>query len=125
ELIDADLKSFEWKETYTSYFHKGGRHALKAGFDWERVSEQVFSPARDLFVSENISPTGEIVPVSSIPAPRSQLWTFFATGTARDENFDVDLNLASLFVQDDWEVNPRWTINAGLRYDYDDFVSKN
>jgi len=125
ELIDADLKSFEWKETYTSYFHKGGRHALKAGFDWERFSEQVFSPARDLFVSENISPTGEIVPVSSIPAPRSQLWAFFATGTARDENFDVDLNLASLFVQDDWEVNPRWTINAGLRYDYDDFVSKN
>ncbi len=125
ELIDADLKSFEWKETYTSYFRKGGQHALKAGFDWERFTEQVFSPARDLFVSNNISPSGAIVPVSSIPAPRSELWIFFATGTARDENFDVDLNLVSLFLQDDWEVNPRLAINAGLRYDYDDFVHKN
>jgi outer membrane receptor for ferrienterochelin and colicin len=124
ELIDADLMSFEWKETYTSYFRRGGQHALKVGFDWERFSEQVFSPARDIFVSNNISPAGVTVPVSSIPAPSNELWTFFATGTGSDEAFDVDLNLFSVFVQDDWNVNPRWTINAGLRYDYDDFVSK-
>ena len=125
ELIDADLMSFEWKETYTSYFRKRGQHALKIGFDWERFDEQVFAPARELYVSNNISPAGITVPVSSIPAPRSELWIFSSSGTARDENFDVDLNLFSLFVQDDWEVTPRWAINAGLRYDYDDFVSKN
>ena len=124
ELIDADLQSFEWKETYSSYIKKGGQHALKVGFDWERFGEQVFAPARELFVSENINPAGVIIPVSSVPASRSQLWIYSASGTARDENFDVDLNLVSLFAQDDWQVTPRWTINAGLRYDYDDFVSE-
>jgi outer membrane receptor for ferrienterochelin and colicin len=124
ELIDADLKSVEWKETYTSYFRGGGQHALKLGFDWERFSEQVFSPARDIFVSNNQSPTGEIIPVSSIPAPTSQLWAFFATGTGSDEAFDVDLNLLSVFLQDDWDVTPRISINAGLRYDYDDFIER-
>jgi hypothetical protein len=39
ELIDADISSFEWKETYTSYFRRGGQHALKIGFDWERFNE--------------------------------------------------------------------------------------
>ena len=125
ELIDADLKSLEWKETFTSYFRGRGQHGLKVGFDYERFSEQVFAPARELFVSNNQSPTGVIVPVSSIPAPRSELWIFSSTGTARDENFDVDLNLFSIFLQDDWQVTQRWTINAGLRYDYDDFISKN
>jgi outer membrane receptor for ferrienterochelin and colicin len=123
ELIDAKLDSYEWKETYAMYFNRAGRHALKVGSDWERFTENDFVPQHDLFVSENIDPNGLVVPVTTTPAPTSSLFTYFASGTGSDERFDVTLNTISLFLQDDWNPTHRWAINAGLRYDHDDFLS--
>ena len=119
EVIDAQLKAFEWKESYSGFF---GDHSMKFGFDWERFNENLLVPARDLFVSDNRTPDGTVIPVETLPAPPEVLTAFFATGFPVDQQLDATLNTYSGFVQDDWNVNPRWTVNLGLRYDYDDFL---
>ena len=49
ELIDADLKSFEWKETYTTYFSKSGQHGLKEAVNdpkGQRDHQRAIEPLR-------------------------------------------------------------------------------
>lgn len=119
EVLDAKLDVFEWKEAVTRL---NGNHAIKFGFDWERFKEDLFVPARDLFVSDNVDPDGNVIPVTGLVAPPEALFIFFATGTPIDQQANVELNTYSVFGLDDWNINPRWTLSYGLRYDYDDFL---
>ena len=119
EVLEAQLDVFEWKETLTWLTES---HAAKFGFDWERFEEDLFVPARELFVSHNVDADGNVIPVSGSVAPPEALFVFFSTGTPIDQQANVALSTYSAFGLDDWNINPRWTLSYGLRYDYDDFL---
>jgi outer membrane receptor protein involved in Fe transport len=96
-----------------------GRHTLKAGLDWRWERVNVIQPP---------SPTGSF----TFNAIGSDLPGVANTGTplasfllGQVQAFSIDLQQAQIqerahfqeyFVQDDWKVSDRLTINPGLRY---------
>ena len=96
-----------------------GRHTLKMGFDWRWERLNVIQPP---------SPTGSF----TFNAIGSDLPGVANTGTplasfllGQVQTFSIDLQQAPIqerarfqeyFVQDDWKVSDRLTINPGLRY---------
>ncbi len=98
-----------------------GRHALKAGLDlrWEHM-DAVQPP----------NPTGNFafstlytnIPTSSTSG---SALASFVLGQVNTFSIDLQQNfirprahIAEFFVQDDWKVSPRLTINAGLRWTF-------
>jgi hypothetical protein len=96
-----------------------GRHTLKMGFDWRWERLNVIQPP---------SPTGSF----TFNAIGSDLPGVANTGTplasfllGQVQNFSIDLQTSTIqerahfqeyFVQDDWKMTDRLTVNAGLRY---------
>lgn len=96
-----------------------GRHTVKAGFDWRWERLDVVQPP---------SPTGSF----TFNAIGSDLPGTTNTGTplasfllGQVQAFSIDLQQSEIqerarfqeyFVQDDWRVSDRLTVNAGLRY---------
>jgi hypothetical protein len=96
-----------------------GRHTLKAGFDfrWERIN--VLQPPSPTGSFQFTSLFTDLPGTSNTGSPLAS----FLLGQV--QTFSIDLqhqeirNRASIqeyFVQDDWRVNDRLTVNAGLRY---------
>jgi len=94
-----------------------GRHTFKFGGEYKR--QKLDAPYFDVF------PNGEMVfyGAAKLPIP-SVLGDFLAglnfvsvigSGTNSLHNRANDF---SSFFQDDWKINPRLTLNLGLRYDY-------
>jgi carboxypeptidase family protein/TonB-dependent receptor-like protein len=96
-----------------------GRHTLKVGLDWRWERLNVIQPP---------SPTGSF----TFNAIGSDLPGVATTGTplasfllGQVQNFSIDLQTSQIqerahfqeyFVQDDWKVSDRLTVNPGLRY---------
>jgi hypothetical protein len=96
-----------------------GRHALKMGADvrWERLD--VIQPP---------SPTGSFTfsnLFTDLPGTANTGTPFASFLLGQVQLFSIDLQQAEIrnrahwqeyFVQDDWRLTDRWTINAGVRY---------
>jgi len=100
-----------------------GRHAIKLGADlrWERLN--VIQPP---------SPTGQFTFTNLFTNLPTNATTASATGTpfasfllGQVQQFSIDLQQSRIrnraqfeeyFVQDDWRMSERFTVNAGLRY---------
>ena len=111
-------KIFQISDTI-SYFvpSLAGEHRFKAGFQYTlpfyrgelpRISYGQFNFDRNPSDFNNMA---------TWPAP-----TRYST-TLGDFSYDVDNPLYGLFVQDDWTVTPRLTLNFGLRYDVEPKVT--
>lgn len=101
-------------QVYESLTWMHGHHAVKAGFQFERASAFNFQnppPPRGSFTFDGRY-TGQ-------PFADFLLGVSSATGRV-SKNGEVEPlnNRYAAYVQDDWTVSPRLTLNLGLRYEY-------
>ena len=124
--VQRDTTRLQLNETLshmTAGWH--GDHQLKAGFDLNHVAltgsnevtNDVEYSAAFLFPNAN-----DVVAQNFQDLGFAQSAARFFTLSA-NPNGSLDLDLTStatgLFAQDTWQVSPRVTLNAGIRYDYD------
>ncbi|MGH9939216.1 MAG: TonB-dependent receptor domain-containing protein, partial [Blastocatellia bacterium] len=113
-------KKYQFKD---DLFWTVGNHGLKMGVDYVAI------PKLGGFFKFNATPNvtffdrASIVATDKVKYPQG-----FATpgavqtltATAGDPAFNyVDTGMFSAYFQDDWKINPRFTLNLGLRYDLD------
>jgi outer membrane receptor protein involved in Fe transport len=94
-----------------------GRHTFKFGGEYKR--QALDAPYFDVF------PNGEMVFFGAAPLPTPSVFGDFLAGFnfvsvigSGTNSLHNRANDFSSFFQDDWKVNPRLTLNLGLRYDY-------
>ena len=92
-----------------------GAHTIKGGFDYNKDNILNFFPG-------NFSGVYTFNTLADFPnKPASYLQNFAGPGTDGGTTHP-DLTDTSLFVGDEWRVRPTLTINAGLRYDRQNFA---
>ncbi len=91
-----------------------GSHSLKFGVDFN--FDRIFNFFPGLFTGQYTFNSYSLF-ASNTPASFTQ--NFPGAGTSGAETHP-DMNEYSLFVQDDWRVTPKLTLNLGLRYDLQD-----
>jgi hypothetical protein len=113
---------YSFQPTYTKI---AGNHSVRAGYDLRQYRE---------FGANNNRQAGEYLNRNNAaftrPASNSatQLWqdvASFLTGLPTGGNIDLNATRENrqwyhaVFVQDDWKISNRLTLNLGLRYDYE------
>jgi hypothetical protein len=99
-----------------------GAHTIKTGFDWIhfQLNYQQTELARGSYTY-----TGAFTSAAGTPGATGDALADFLLGFPQDTSRDEGNTLAYLrqnsfggFVQDDWRITPRLTLNLGLRYEY-------
>ncbi len=99
-----------------------GRHSLKTGYEFQRVLTEVqdVNPlyGRDSYAGQFSRP---VTATAANNLFNLADFMFGARSTYALSNIlvaELQQNMHFLYLQDDWRVNDRLTINAGLRYEY-------
>ncbi len=101
-----------------------GSHSLRAGYDL-RGYREYSAPSGDLAGQFNFTTDYTRAGSSSSSAPIGQRFAAFLLGLPNGNQIDIATAsdarslYHALFVQDDWKVVRRLTLNFGLRYDYE------
>lgn len=102
-----------------------GNHSIKVGTDVReaRDANQSFGNSQGSYTFSTNWTRGPLD--NSTAAPVGQDWAAFLLGLPTAGSFDLNatrLNTAkymALFVQDDWRISPKLTLNLGLRFEHD------
>lgn len=100
--------------------YQTGRHLWKAGFDFNVIEHPVSSlplhfGGRYIFTPLPAIPGVLPAPVSAIQAFALGLPAAYVQGYGNDESAYTTSDVAA-FAQDSWRLNPRMTVQAGVRY---------
>jgi hypothetical protein len=103
-----------------NYSHMFAQHSLKVGYEWQHIDTAVldFSPqyGQDTYSGQFSSPAGASNNIYNVAdflfGARSayQLTNVFVAQYRQRMNF--------FYVQDDWKVSSKLTLNLGVRYEY-------
>jgi hypothetical protein len=98
-----------------------GKHAIRAGFEVDRIQYNWTLPARGGLIFPSVTDF-----LTSAPsAPGSILVNFYGLPPANGNPHDQRTNEFSSFVEDDIKVNSKLTVNLGVRWEYDGYPSEN
>ncbi len=108
-----------------------GKHSFRAGFEAERVRSTIIQfavtqgqPTFGSFPDFLIGRAG-CTPISATcnGGTSSNVSTVGTNTVDRGFPFDRRMSAYSAFVQDDFRVSPRLTLNLGVRWEYDGFIT--
>jgi Carboxypeptidase regulatory-like domain len=108
-----------------------GRHNFKVGFTYNRYEKTENATGAQqgsfAFSSTGFLPTvAQLAPGTNIPSTTDAAIANFLLGNANNGfsqasaslTPDIHQNLYEAYVQDDWKLNPRLTLNLGVRYSF-------
>lgn len=101
-----------------------GSHTLKFGTEFRRYNDNSNNPGAATGVYRFDRNWTQARALQSDAVSGNELATFllgYPSAAAVDRNIDPAYrsHYYALFLQDDWKVTPRFTLNAGLRWDYE------
>ena len=125
EGLTRDFKLFSVQPTLTQIF---GEHTLKYGYDYRRLLENRstngYNAGRFLFTGAYTSPASNSNATLTNAVGRDLASFLLGIPTANAGSFieqavsyDVSSNYHGFFVQDDWRVSRKLSLNLGLRYE--------
>lgn len=106
-----------------------GAHSLRAGSEWRRYGEHSIFSANNQTGQFNFGTTwtrGPLDNSTGAPGSLGQSFAAFLLGLPEnssfvnyDEGYDESSSTTGLFLQDDWRVGSRLTLNVGVRYEFE------
>ncbi len=125
EGLNRDFKLFSIQPTLTQIF---GDHTLKYGYDYRRLMENRttngYNAGRFLFTGTYTSPASNSSSTIVNQVGRDLAAFLLGIPSANANSFieqaatyDVSSNYNGFFVQDDWRLSQKLTLNLGLRYE--------
>jgi Carboxypeptidase regulatory-like domain len=106
-----------------------GAHSIRTGAEWRRYREKSVFSANNQTGQFNFTNTWTRGPLDNSPAAPSNLGQSFAqfllglpdtsSFVNRDDGYDEWSTTTGLFVQDDWRIGAKLTLNVGLRYEFE------
>lgn len=124
-IFDESELQLQLKEVFETRL--GGAHTLRVGADVIRSSFDLTGAntnpmgAYTVVNEGNIDPSGDFVSIRDVPA---DVRVLRYTIDANPQQVDLTQTLWSVFVEDRWRIDPSFTVQVGLRWDYDDITSR-
>jgi hypothetical protein len=102
----------------TYYANLGGQHTFKGGVQFERLRNDVFNAEQAPHITFNWNASRSALDGRTVRGPFGYYsWRQFGTIG------DVKVSNVGLFIQDNWTVNNKLTLNLGLRTEREDIPS--
>ena len=103
-----------------------GRHMVKAGAGTPHISRRAFDDNTNALGAYTFGPTlagnGVTVLETALQNYAANLPSAFTQNTG-DTHFIYEQLEMGAFIQDQWKINPRFSITPGIRYDWQNFLA--
>jgi hypothetical protein len=118
--------TYSWSEIFSK---SAGNHSIRFGGEFRRFFNDYLNPTSSLgnfsFTAAYTQYDAQRADAAAGNSVASLLLGYPASGNAPiNPHFDYGNNYVGFFVQDDWRLTDRLTLNAGLRWDYESPITE-